>query len=79
MDHGCVGFEDQKPKRNTNNRGLAQGVSEGSQGLIRVCARVHYDYIHHSTEPCYLLTLSLNCSYRALEGKPPRSFFIPSH
>lgn len=44
MDHGSGGFEDQKPKRNASNSGLAQGVSEGSQGLIRVCARVYYGY-----------------------------------
>lgn len=41
MDRGSGSFEDQKPKRNSNNRGLAQGGSEGSQGLIRMCARVH--------------------------------------
>lgn len=47
MDHGSGSFENQKPKRDANNRGLtlAQGVSEGSQGLIRVCARVLYGYI----------------------------------
>lgn len=45
MDHGSGGLKIRSPKEMQTVEALAQGVSEGSQGLIRMCARFHYGYI----------------------------------